>query len=134
MRVTTGARSLGETILLQAAIERAAAESERFRRLADVTAKARERFADKEELDLFDAHLVEALRAFARRAQAEVAGLHELAVRHQHGALDRVVEFADVSRPRMLEQDLQRGRLDAGDFLAITLGILAQEVHGEQRD
>ena len=55
-------------------------------------------------------------------------------LRHQHATLDRVIEFADVSGPRMIEQCLQSRRFERGDVLPIALRVLAQEVRGQRRD
>ena len=54
----------------------------------------------------------------------ELAEADRRALRHQHAALDGVIELADVARPRMIEQRLQRRRLEAGDVLAVALRVL----------
>ena len=56
------------------------------------------------------------------------------ALRHQHAALDRVIELADVARPRVIEQRLQRRRLEAAEVLPIALRVLPQEVRRQRRD
>ena len=40
---------------------------------------------------------------------------------HQHRALDGVLELADIARPGVVEQRLQRRRVEAGDRLAVAL-------------
>ena len=55
-------------------------------------------------------------------------------LRHQHGALDGVVEFANIARPGMVEEHLHRHRFESLELLAITLRRLAQEMMREQRN
>jgi len=45
-----------------------------------------------------------------------------------------VIELADVAGPRMIEQRLQRRRLETGDVLPVSLRVLAQEVGGQRRN
>ena len=122
-----------ELVALQAAIERAARQAERARGLADV-AVARHRLLDQERFDVFEAHVLEARAAGAFGAQAEVARADGVALRHQHGAFDRVIELADVARPAVIEQHLHRRRIEAGQRLAIALRVQPQEVPRQQRD
>ena len=67
------------------------------------------------------------------RAQAEVGRLDQRALRHQHRALDRVIELADVAGPAVLEQHLHRAALEPGEALPVALRVLAEEVLREQR-
>src|SRR5437016_2149164 len=113
-----------ESVPLQTAIERAAAQPQGLGRLADVAVEARHRLLDQESLDVLEAHLLDARRRILVQAQAEVARTDRRRLRHQHAALDRVIELADVARPRMIEQRLQRLRLEPGDVLAIALRVL----------
>ena len=46
----------------------------------------------------------------ARGAQRQVAALNLFALRHQHGALDGMVQLADVAGPGVVEQQLHGGR------------------------
>ena len=68
-----------------------------------------------------------------RGAQAEIGRLDQRALRHQHRALDRVIELADVAGPGVLEQHLHRAALEAGEPLAVALRVLAEEVLRQQR-
>ena len=74
------------------------------------------------------------MREVASRSirRPELAEADRRALRHQHAALDRVIELADVARPRMLEQRLQRRRFEAADVLAVALRVLPQEVRRER--
>src|SRR5205085_1655462 len=67
-------------------------------------------------------------------AKCQVRGTNVIFLRHQDGALDRMIEFTYVARPRMFEERLQRSGIEGGEVLAITLRILAEEVHRQQRN
>src|SRR5258708_38037585 len=88
--VSSGSQSL----FLQPAIKRAAAESEALRRLPRVSLKACQRLLNQELLPLLHAHFVQARRPLAARAQAQIIRPDELMSRHQYRALDHVVQFA----------------------------------------
>src|SRR5438093_1570739 len=123
-----------ESVALESSIQRAAAQTERFGRLADVAVEARHRLLDQESLDVLEAHLLDARGRILVQPQAEIAGADRGGLRHQHAALDRVIELADVARPRMVEQRLQRRRLEAGDRLPVPLRVLLQEVRRQRRN
>src|SRR5690242_17374794 len=117
------------------AVQRAAAQAEGFRGLTHVPLVARECLLDEESLHLVEREILESRRIRrARRAETQVAGAHELALREEDGALHRVIELADVPRPRMIEERLHRAEVEAGERLAIAIGVPAQEVHRELRD
>src|SRR5580704_1350876 len=124
--VRTGVVS--KAVFLQPAIESAAAQAERFACMAHISAEAGERFLDQHALHIFDAHFVEFQRSFARGPQSQVARTNLRAFRHQHSAFDGMVEFANVPWPRMVEQDLQRDRLETFELLAVALRRLPQKV------
>src|SRR3989442_1742731 len=121
-----------QSILFQPSIKGAAAQAERFGGLHRVAVATCECLFDQIPLDLVQAHVLEARRGFAIGAQTEVGSLRGVALRHQHGALDRVVQFADVARPAVLLEQLQRRRFETGNRLAVTLRALAKKV-GRQR-
>src|SRR6201747_1148404 len=102
LSVTEGSRS-SEAILFHAAIERAATEAEGLGGLADVAVGAGEGFADEDGFDGFEAHVVEALAGGAGGVEAEVADLYARVAGHEDGALDGVVELADVTGPGVLQ-------------------------------
>src|ERR1051326_263596 len=93
-----------EAVALQASVERAAAETERLRRLRHVAVEARHRLLDQEPFDILEAHVLDARGGVAIDAEPELADPDRGALRHQHAALDRVIELADVARPRVIEQ------------------------------
>src|SRR5206468_7590526 len=121
-----------QSIALQASIERAPAETERLRRLAHVAVEAHHRLLDEKAFDILEAHVFDARRSVAVDAQTELAETDRRSLRHQDAALDGVIELADVARPGMIEQRLQRGRLEASEVLPVPLCVLPQEMRGER--
>src|ERR1700690_4006468 len=117
-----------KAVFLQAAIERAAAQAQGLARVAHVAAITRERFLDQDFFNIFQTHVVEAQWHFAGLTQAKIAGPDRIAFRKQHGAFDRVIEFADISGPGMIEQKLQSDRLESREIFAIALSGLAKEM------
>ena len=63
-----------EPVTLQPPVQRAAAQAERLRRLADVAVVPGHRLLDQEALDFFEAHVLEAPAALAAGPQAEIDG------------------------------------------------------------
>ena len=59
--------------------------------------------------------------------------VHDLAVAHDHRALDRVLQLAHVARPVIRHQHVDRGRRDALDVLAVRERRLFEKVIGEQQ-
>src|SRR6266545_1714825 len=121
-----------EAMALQAPVERAARQAEGLRGPAHVPVETGERLLDEEALDLFEAHVVEARLPFPPGPEPEVLGLHLGAVGHEHRPLDRVVELPHVPRPGVLGEASHGRGLEAGDALSIALGVLAEEVGGEE--
>src|SRR4051812_596732 len=118
---------------LQTAVERAAAQPERLRGLADVASVPGKSLLDEEPLDVLEAHVLETRGRLARRPQPEVPRTDGVSLRHQHGALHRVIELADVARPAVIEQELHRTGVEAREVLAVSLRMLLEEVTREQR-
>src|SRR2546427_1057481 len=123
-----------QPVALQSPVKRATAQTERLGRLADVPVEPRHRFLDQEALDLFEAHVLDARRRVAIDAKTQLAEANRGSLRHQHAALDRVIELADVAGPRMIQQRLKRRRFESGDVLAIPLRMQPKEVRGERRN
>src|SRR5882724_3327400 len=84
-----------QAVSLEAPIERAAAEAERLGRLAHVAVEARHRFLDEEPFDVLEAHVLDARGRIAIDPQPQLAEANRGALRHQHAALDGMVELAD---------------------------------------
>src|ERR1700745_2605824 len=102
--------------------------------MAYIAAETCERFLNQDALHVFDAHFIQFDRGFARGTQTQIARANLRTLRHQHGALDRMVELANVARPRMIGRKLQRDRLETFELLAITLRRLPQEMVREERN
>src|SRR5687768_7895258 len=95
------------------AIQRAAREAERFRRLAHVPAVPLQRLLDEQTFDIFQWKILELGAGGGGGPKGEVRRANGLAMREQHGALDGVSQLADVAGPRMLQQLLHRLRVES---------------------
>src|SRR5207249_3142235 len=123
-----------EAVALKPSVQSATAKTQRLGGLADVAVESRHRLLDEEAFDVLEAHLFDARCRVAVDAQAQLAEPNRRRLRHQDAALGRVIQLADVARPRMIEQRLQRPRLEAGDVLPVPLRVLPEEVVGERGD
>ena len=88
----------------------------------------------KKRLDVFEAHVVEPGRSarVGRSPRSETSD--DVTLRHQDGALDRVIELPDVARPRVIDERLQRGGIEAGDALSVALRVAVRKCLRERRD
>src|SRR3954463_12148595 len=91
--------------------------------MTDVSGVAAERLANEQRFYFFQAHLFDRTGAFALVAESKIAGADGLTLRQQHGALDGVVELANVARPEVFQHLLHRRRIEAAYLLAISLRI-----------
>src|SRR5437667_4533349 len=122
-------------VLLQTAVEAAAAQSQGLGRLADVSLEPRQRFLDQVALDFFEAHFFQpGWAARIGRAQAQVSRPHNVSLRQEDTPLDGMIELADIPRPRMPLKRLRRGCIKSRHRFPITLGITAQKMVREQRN
>src|SRR5512143_418574 len=94
--------------MLEATVEGAPRQAEGPRRLGGVAAGAPQRLLAEVALGLLEGHLLDARADLAARAEHEVAGGDLGAVREDEGALDDVLELADVARPGVADERLQR--------------------------
>src|SRR6185503_20622678 len=90
-----------QPVALETSIQRAAAEAERLGRLADVARKPRHRLLDEKAFDFLEAHVLDPRRGVAIEPQPQLAEPDRAAGGHQHAALDRVIELANVAGPGM---------------------------------
>src|SRR5689334_7550037 len=81
------------------AVEGAARQAEDAGGVADVAVVGGERALDEVALDLLEGHLLEPRGGIVARAEHEVVGGDLVAGREQRGALDDVLELADVAGP-----------------------------------
>src|SRR5580658_6578642 len=86
-----------DSIAFHPAIQRAAAEAERLRRLAYVAVETLQRLAHQDARDFLDAELfqVQTLRPLLH-IQAEIRNLNLLTLRHEDGPLQRVLQLAHI--------------------------------------
>src|ERR1700730_18377831 len=86
-------------------------------------------------LDFIEAHFFQlGGAAGSRDTQAQISGTHRGSGRHQQAAFDGVIEFADVARPRMLMESPERGGVEGGNILAITIRIAVKEMVSKKVD
>ncbi len=69
-----------------------------------------------------------------RSAQTEIARGDLRTGRHQHAALDGMLELAHVARPRMAQQRVHRRAVESGQVLAIAARMLFEEMQRERGD
>src|SRR6267142_4341876 len=79
--------------------------------------------------DFIEAHFLQ-LRGAAcgLRAQSEITGAHRWSSRHQHAALDGMIQLADIPRPGVFVKSPDRGRVKTGNILAVPARIALQKV------
>src|SRR2546422_1049379 len=81
-----------------------------------------------------EAHLIEWRCAVRPRAESEVPRPHHALLGHQDRSLDRMVQLTHVAGPGIRPEGLHRVRREARDRLAVTRGVAAPEMAGEQGD
>src|SRR5262249_24857310 len=123
-----------ESMLFEPTIEGTAAKAERFGRFLGVASATRKHFANQETLNFLEAHFFKTRFDAFTRAQAEVRDLNHIALGHEDGAFDDVVELAHVAGPGMIRERLQSRRSERLETFAVMPGMFAQEVCGEQGD
>src|SRR5437016_13046162 len=117
---------------LEPAVQRAAGEPERLRRVAHVAGRARQRLLNEHPLHVLEAHLVERRGTVRPGAEPQVARSYRALLGHQHGPLDRVVELPHVPGPGIRPEGLHRVRREAANRLPVARGVAAPEMAGEQ--
>src|SRR5438128_4294536 len=75
-----------EPMLFHPAVQRAAAQAERLRRLADVALKALQRFANQDTFNRLQTQFFEVLPLPTLRTQSQVRGLNQLGAAHEYGS------------------------------------------------
>jgi hypothetical protein len=66
--------------------------------------------------------------------QPEILRTNEVSLRHEDGALDRMLELTDVPRPRVPEQGPYRIVGEALDCVSIARAMTFEEVQCERHD
>src|SRR5215831_15644198 len=95
-----------EAIAGDAPVQRAPRQPERLCGPAHVSVVPRQCFLNEQLLDVLERQLVEARGGARRHPKTQIACPDVIALREQHGALDRVIELANVAWPRVAEQQL----------------------------
>src|SRR5262249_3518098 len=117
-----------EPIFFHPPVQCATAEAQRLRNLADIALEALERLADQNTSHGFQTQFFEVLRGRSLTAEAQIGGLQQIGAAHQYSALNRVFEFANIPRPHILQQGLQRRWVQSLDRSAIASGVPYQKV------
>src|SRR5690349_65661 len=91
-----------KAILLQTTVESASAQAQRLCGLARVPVISGQRFFDQKCLDFFETHFLDVPRFAAASRQTKVGCANLSILGHQHGALNDVIEFSNVSGKAML--------------------------------
>src|SRR6267378_2866160 len=124
-----------QSMFLQPAIHGAAAQPQSLGCLAYIPFVAGESALDEIPLNFVEAHLLELGRAAGGlRAQTEVCCADGRAGRKEHAAFHRMIEFANVARPRMLVKSLDGGGVESGKFFAVTLRVTVEKMVRKEVD
>src|SRR5262249_18335539 len=109
-----------QTILLQAPVKCASAQAESFCGLACVAVVSGQGFLDEECFNFFETHVFKVPRFRAASRETEISPANLPVLRHQHCALDDMIEFPNIPGKSMLEQTLARGLIEPADLFSIT--------------
>src|SRR6202521_4361428 len=124
-----------QSMFLQPAIHGAAAQSQGFGSLADISFVTRESALEEIALPFVEAHPLQLRRpSCSLRAQAEICCANGRAGRQEHAAFHGMIKFANVGRPGMLMKSLDGGCVEAGKVLAVALRVTVEEMVREEID
>src|SRR5882762_11880346 len=121
-RLRGGFRNVGfgfpsglKPIFFHPPIKSSATEPQHLGGLAYITLRTLHRFADQNGLHGLKAEIFQVLTMLTQRVQSQVGAFNLSSTAHQNRTLEGVFEFADISWPRVLHQQLQRGSLESLD-------------------
>src|SRR5690349_18166168 len=100
--------------------------------MTDIARVAGERLANQQRFYFFKAHLFDRTCALPLFRQSQIAWTYRLCLGEQNGALNRVVQLADVARPEVFQHFLHGGGIKAVYLLAITLRVVLEKVLGQK--
>src|SRR6202158_105827 len=124
-----------QSMFLQPAIHGAAAQPQSLGCLAYISLVAGESALEEIPLNFVEAHLLQLGRAAGGlRSQTEVCRADGRAGRKEHAAFPRMIEFANVARPRMLMKSLDGGGVEAGKLFAVALRVTVEKVVRKEVD
>src|SRR4029077_5199015 len=121
-----------EPIFFHPPVEGTAAQAECFCRLAHVSLKALQSFADQDTFNRLQTQFLQILGLPARRNQSEICRLDLFRTAHQDGALHRVFQFAHVPRPGVVEKRLQCCGVESFYLASVTRCVLGKKITGER--
>src|SRR5215831_10351892 len=121
-----------EAIAGDAPVQRAPRQPERLRGPTHVSVVPRQGFLNEQLLDVLERQLVETWRRARRHPKSQIASPDVIALREQHGALDRMIELANVTGPGVAEQQLHGAGVEAAERFAIARRVSAEEVRRER--
>src|SRR6266404_8393820 len=86
-------------------------------------------------LDFIEAHFLQLCGA-ARdlRAQTQISGAHRWSGRHQHPALDGMIQLANVSRPGVFVKGLHRGGVKASNVFSVPVRVALEKMVRQKID
>src|SRR4029077_2309762 len=119
---------------MQESVERVSAQAEGLCRLARIAIIASQRLFYQECLYFFKTHVLEIARFDGAGRQTQIARSDLSILRHKHRALDDVIELANISGERMLQQTLSCSFIETANRFPITLCVLTNEAVGQQHD
>ena len=105
-----------EPIFFHSPVQGATAQAESFCRLAHVTLKALQRFANKNTFYRLQTQFLEVLCLRALNSKAKISRMNLAGASHEDSPLQRVLQLAYIARPGILDQSLQGGRIKAFNF------------------
>ena len=115
-------------------IERAAAQTQCLGGLADVALKAGQGISDEMFFHVIKGHVLEMLNPFMVNLQPQVGATNNVILCHQDAAFNGMLEFADIARPRTVEQRLPSGIVETRDLLPVAEARFLQELSRQYRD
>src|SRR5579863_10312798 len=101
-----------EPILLHPPVKCSAAEPKGFSRVAHISLGTLQRLSDQNGFDGFEAEFFEILALRPQHVQSQVGSLNLITAAHQDSALESVFQFAHITRPAVLHEELQGRRLE----------------------
>ncbi len=120
--------------MLQAAVERASAQAEGLCRLARIAIISSQRLFNQKRLYFFKTHVLEIARFGGAGRQTQIARSDLSILRHKHRAFDDVIELANISGERMLQQTLSCSFIETANRFPLTLCVLTKETIAERHD
>src|SRR6202522_2841479 len=120
-----------EAILFHPAVKSTAAQSQSVRGVAHVPLRALQRLANKNSFHGFQAEFFQVLTLLTGQVQAQIGALDLVAPAHENSALQRVFQFAYVTRPGVLREQLQSRGLETLNRAPVARCITRKKMYGK---